>query len=44
MNNGWSAHKKICSFVLLSEKKENVHGYNGKKNTGKALVGLEDYP
>lgn len=42
MNNGWSAHKKICPFVLLSEK-ENIHGYNGKKNAEKALVGLEDY-
>lgn len=33
-------------YVLLffCPKKENIHGYNGKKNTGKALVGLEDYP
>ncbi len=36
--------KTYVLFVLLSEKKKNIHGYNGKKNAGKALVGLEDYP
>lgn len=39
----WSAHKKICPFVLLSEKRKHPQ-IQRKKNASKALVELEDYP
>ena len=44
MNNGVECAQKNMFFCSSVRKKGNIHGYNGKKNTGKALVGLEDYP
>lgn len=43
MNNGVECAQKLMSFCSSVRKKENIHGYNGKKNAGKALVELEDY-
>lgn len=37
MNNGWSAHKNLCPFVLLSEKKKTSTDITGKRMQKKRL-------